>query len=222
MSGKIIFNDMGRTRYESSLIIQKKTVERKIEDSSYPDVLFFTEHNPVITLGKRGGDEFINRSSDYFKENQPPVVSTNRGGLVTCHMPGQAVLYPVMDLKKLGMGVKDYVYLLMDVISDFLNKYGVCSYQSREYPGVWVNNKKIGNIGLGIKKNISFHGLSLNIINNNSLFDIVTPCGIKDAKVTRLIDETDKAVDMLKVKNDLINSFLKIFDLELMQDDQVR
>lgn len=214
MTKKITILDLGRTCYGSSLFTQEKIVEKKFKDKIFPDVLIYTEHEPVITLGKRGGEEFINKSSKYFMENSPEIIQTGRGGLVTCHMPGQAVLYPILDLGKHKIGVKDYSYLLMDVITDFLLKYNVESEQTRKYPGVWVNSRKIGSIGLGIRKNICFHGLSINIINEKSLFDIVTPCGIKDAHMTRLCDETDIEIDMNTAKKKLVNSFLKVFDFE--------
>lgn len=214
IKNKIIFHDMGKTDYRSSLFVQEKIVEKKLEDKNYSDVLIYTEHKPVITLGKRGGEEFIDKNSEYFLRVNPEIVATKRGGLVTCHMPGQAVLYPILDLTRFKIGVRDYTYLLMDVMTDFLEKYQVESKQTKEYPGIWINNKKIGSIGLGIRKNITFHGLSLNINNDLGLFNITSPCGMKDASMTRLVDELDMDIEisMEKVKKDLMDSFLTIFN----------
>ncbi|PIE74837.1 MAG: lipoyl(octanoyl) transferase [Deltaproteobacteria bacterium] len=218
MKREIIFYDMGRSFYNSSLDFQKKIVEEKISDSSFPDVLIYTEHEPVITLGKRGGEEFIDKSSHYFKEKKPDIIKTSRGGLVTCHMPGQAVIYPVFNLENFNISVREYSYSLMDCIEYFLKFFKINVYKSKEYPGVFVNSKKIGNIGLCIKKNITYHGLSINIKNEKELFDIITPCGLKDIKTTRLIDEIDYIPDMNNVKKLLVESFLEIFGAELSTD----
>lgn len=219
MAKEIYLHDIGESFYKTSLSYQLQIVEKKLYDRSYPDFLIITEHSPVITLGKRGGKEFIDKSSTYFLDEKPSIVETNRGGLVTCHMPGQIVLYPILNLKNYNLGVKEYSFLLMNVISDFLKKYGIDSYESKDYPGVWIEDKKIGNIGLGIKKNIAFHGLSINIDNRKDLFDIVTPCGIKDAQVTRLIDETDIDVSSDIAKTALVDSFAKIFKIDLIKDE---
>jgi len=207
---EIVLHDLGLTEYRGCLEFQEKMVAEKIKDPLNSDVLIFTEHQPVITLGKRGGEKFINRDDIFFTENKVDIVQTGRGGLVTCHMPGQAVLYPVLDLKNYGEGVKAYCFMLMDVITDFLNKFGVESYQSKEYPGVWVQGKKIGNIGLCVKKNIVFHGLSINISNDMTLFNLITPCGIKGALATRLVDEAE-GINFETCKLALIDSFYSVF-----------
>jgi lipoyl(octanoyl) transferase len=215
MNKKIVFLDMGRTIYKSSLLFQEKIVEKKINDSSVEDFLIFTEHEPVITLGKRGGKEFILSEKPFLKDNNVSVVETTRGGLATCHMPGQAVFYPVLNLKGLDMGVKEYSIKLMDAIEDFLRKYNVCSSRTENYPGVFVNNKKIASIGLSVRKNICWHGLSININNDHFLFDCVVACGLKDILMTRLCDETDFELNMDKIKKDFLDSFVKIFGFEI-------
>jgi lipoyl(octanoyl) transferase len=219
MKHEIIYIDSGRTDYRSSLNLQKYLVEKKGKNSKIPDFLIFTEHNPVITLGKRGGRKFIDRDSFYFQKNNPEIIETERGGLVTCHMPGQMVIYPIINLKNFKIGVKEYALMLTDLISDFLKKYGVNSYSDKNYPGVFVDKKKIGSIGLAVKKNITCHGLSINIDNDYSLFDTITPCGLKNTSVTRLVDETDINADTEDIKQDLINSFSEVFDCGVIKQD---
>ena len=219
MKHEIIYIDSGRTDYKSSLNLQKYLVEKKIKNSKIPDFLIFTEHNPVITLGKRGGRKFINRDSSYFQKINPEIIETERGGLVTCHMPGQAVLYPIINLKNFKIGVKEYALKLTELISDFLKKYDVESYSDKNYPGVFVDKKKIGSIGLSIKKNITCHGLSININNDDSLFNTITPCGLKNTSVTSLTDEADINVDTEDIKQDLIDSFSEVFDCSVVKQD---
>jgi len=215
MKKELVFLDMGRTFYKSSLLFQEKIVEDKINNSLSKDFLIFTEHEPVITLGKRGGKEFILREKPFLKKNNVSIIETSRGGLATCHLPGQAVFYPILNLKNLNIGIKEYSFKLMDSIEAFLKKYNVKSSRTENYPGVFVNNKKIASIGLSIKKNICFHGLSININNDNSLFDCIVACGLKDISMTRLCDETALKLSMDKVKIDFLDSFVKIFGFEI-------
>lgn len=215
MKKELVFLDMGRTFYKSSLLFQEKIVEEKIKNFLSKDFLLFTEHEPVITLGKRGGKEFVLREKPFLKKNNVSIIETSRGGLATCHLPGQAVFYPILNLRGLNIGVREYSSKLMDIIEDFLKKYKVKSFRTENYPGVFVNNKKIASIGLSIKKNICFHGLSININNDNSLFDCIVACGLKNVVMTRLCDETDMEINMDKVKTDFLDSFVKVFEFEI-------
>ncbi|MDY0133203.1 MAG: lipoyl(octanoyl) transferase LipB [Desulforegulaceae bacterium] len=215
MKKELVFLDMGRTFYKYSLLFQEKIVEEKIKNFLSKDFLLFTEHEPVITLGKRGGKEFVLREKPFLKKNNVSIIETSRGGLATCHLPGQAVFYPILNLRGLNIGVREYSSKLMDTIEDFLKKYKVKSFRTENYPGVFVNNKKIASIGLSIKKNICFHGLSININNDNSLFDCIVACGLKNVVMTRLCDETDMEINMDKVKTDFLDSFVKVFEFEI-------
>ncbi len=159
--------------------MQHFTQERndKTEDESW-----VLEHFPVYTLGLNGKTEHLLNPGDI------PIVQCDRGGQVTYHGPGQLVVYPLIDLKRLKLGIRQLVTLLEQSMIATLSQFGIIAFAKLEAPGVYVNDKKIGSIGIRIKNNASYHGISLN--NNMDLtpFNYINTCGFKDLQVTQLAD----------------------------------
>ncbi len=146
------------------------------------DELWIVEHPPVYTLGLNGKREHL------LKPSAIPVVSSDRGGQVTYHGPGQLVVYTLIDLTRHNMGVRSLVTLLETAMIDTLKQYGLLAYAKAEAPGTYINQKKIGSVGLRIRNGCSYHGLSLN--NNMDLtpFSAINPCGFKNLEMTQLIN----------------------------------
>jgi len=159
--------------------MQKFTAERGPETS---DEIWVTEHPPVYTLGLNGKREHILQIGDM------PLVETDRGGQVTYHGPGQLVVYFLADLRRLAMGPRQAVTLLEDAMIDTLSQYGIRAEAKAEAPGVYVEGKKIGSLGLRIKRGCSYHGLSLNNDMDLSPFSNINPCGYAGLEVTQLAD----------------------------------
>ncbi len=159
--------------------MQQFTVDRtpKTEDE-----LWLVEHPPIYTLGLNGKREHLLNTGNI------PVIHCDRGGQVTYHGPGQVVIYTLLDLTRLKLNIRQLVSLLEQAMIDVLASYSIESKARADAPGVYVGAKKIGSIGIRIKKNCSYHGLSLN--NNMDLrpFDHINPCGYADLKVTQLAD----------------------------------
>ncbi|WP_341326316.1 lipoyl(octanoyl) transferase LipB [Methylotuvimicrobium sp. KM2] len=147
-----------------------------------PDELWIVEHPPVYTLGLNGKREHLLQVSDI------PVVQTDRGGQITYHGPGQLVLYTLLDIKRLNLGIRALVTTLEQAIIETLAQYGIRASSQADKPGVYVANKKIGSIGLRVKKNCSYHGLSLNNHMDLKPFDLINTCGFADMQVTQLAD----------------------------------
>lgn len=147
-----------------------------------PDELWLVEHSPVFTQGLNGKTEHILQNSDI------PIVQTDRGGQVTYHAPGQAVIYVLFDLKRAKLGVRALVTELENSIIEYLAEFGIEAQSRKEAPGVYVNDQKIASLGLKIRKQRSYHGLALNIDMDLSPFKQVNPCGLQGMKMTQLVD----------------------------------
>lgn len=151
-------------------------------DAETGDEIWITEHPPVYTLGLNGKREHL------FDTGDIPVISSDRGGQVTYHGPGQPVIYTLIDIKRLNLGVRSLVTTLEQAMIFALAQYGITAIARTDAPGVYVNGKKIGSIGLRIKKNCSYHGLSINNRMDLAPFDHINTCGYPGLEVTQLAD----------------------------------
>ncbi len=157
--------------------MQRLTEERSPET---PDELWFLEHPPVYTLGLAGRDEHVRTAGDI------PVVRIDRGGQVTYHGPGQLVVYPLIDVRRLGLGVRALVTALETAIVDCVAEFGVAAYPRAEAPGVYVAERKLASIGLRIRRGASYHGIALNVAMDLEPFLRIDPCGYAGLEVTDL------------------------------------
>jgi lipoyl(octanoyl) transferase len=176
----VVIRSLGLQDYESTWQdMQRFTLERNADTA---DELWIVEHFPVYTLGLNGKREHLLNTGNI------PVINSDRGGQVTYHGPGQLVIYTLLDIKRLKINIRELVTLLEQAMISALAGHGIIAVSRVDAPGVYVNNKKIGSIGLRIKKNCSYHGLSLNNDMDLRPFDHINTCGYSDLKVTQLSD----------------------------------
>lgn len=176
----ILVKNLGRSDYrEAWQAMQDFTNAR---DRNTADELWITEHAPVFTQGLNGKPEHLLAPGDI------PVVQIDRGGQVTYHGPGQLVLYCLLDITRLGLGVKGLVALIEQSIIDLLRDYGISAQCRAGAPGVYVGETKIAALGLRIRKGCCYHGLSLNVDVDLEPFTRINPCGYQGLAVTRLLD----------------------------------
>ncbi len=149
-------------------------------DAETADQLWITEHLPVYTLGLNGKREHL------LTTGKIPIINSDRGGQVTYHGPGQLVIYTLLDIKRLHLNIRSLVTLLEQSMIHALAEYGITAIAKPEAPGVYVNHKKIGSIGLRIKNNCCYHGLSLNNQMDLSPFNHINTCGYSGLEVTQL------------------------------------
>ena len=159
--------------------MQRFTQERTAQT---PDELWIVEHFPVYTLGLNGKREHL------LNTGLIPVINSDRGGQVTYHGPGQLVFYTLLDIKRLKLGVRQLVSTLENAMIDVLAQYGITAAARADAPGVYVDAKKIGSIGIRIKNNASYHGFSLNNHMDLSPFDHINTCGYSGLEVTQISD----------------------------------
>ncbi len=177
-------------------------------NSDTPDQLWCLEHFPVFTLGQRGRGEHVLAAGDI------PVIATDRGGQVTYHGPGQLVLYPLLDLQRLGLGPRGLVTRLEQAMVCCLAGYGIKAVAKPGAPGVYVNEAKIGSIGLRIRRGCSYHGLSLNVAMDLSPFACINPCGYEGLAMTQLSAHGGPA-DTRRVAQDLLAALSRSLELDL-------
>ena len=176
----VLIRNLGLQDYETTWQDMQRFTQERNADTA--DELWIVEHCPVYTLGLNGKREHLLNTGNI------PVINSDRGGQVTYHAPGQLIIYTLLDIKRLNLGVRQLVTILEQAMISALAEYGVIAVSRADAPGVYVNDKKIGSIGLRIKKNCSYHGLSLNNDMDLRPFDYINTCGYSDLKVTQLAD----------------------------------
>jgi lipoyl(octanoyl) transferase len=182
---------LGRLAYAAGLEAQSEARARVL--AGEPDELLLLEHEPVVTLGRRGGEVNV----EALKAQATPVVSTDRGGFATWHGPGQLVGYPIVSLRRARLGVPEFVARLGAWLVATCEALGVdeVTYDACR-PGVYVAGKKLGSIGLHIHKGVTTHGFALNVCNTLEGFDAIVVCGHQDLAVTTLAEASGRPVDL--------------------------
>ena len=189
---------LGRQDYETVWHAMQKYTDDRTSDS--PDELWLVEHNPVFTQGQAGKAEHILNTGDI------PVIQVDRGGQVTYHGPGQLVAYPLIDIKRRKIGVRQLVTAIEQSLISLLKPYNIEAYAKSDAPGVYVDERKIASLGLRIRKGCSFHGLALNVDMNLSPFLRINPCGYAGLEMVQC-KQLNGPQNVSEAGDKLINTF---------------
>jgi len=173
-----VIRRLGCVDYESTWRAMQAFTESRSADT--PDEIWLLEHPPVYTLGLNGKPEHVLAAGDV------PLVKVDRGGQVTYHGPGQLILYPLLDIRRRGLGVRRLVTLLEQSVVRLLAGYRLHAYPRADAPGVYVEQAKIAALGLRVRRGASYHGLSLNVDMDLEPFSRINPCGHAGMAVTQL------------------------------------
>lgn len=176
----MLVRKMGISDYRETWVAMRQFTDRR--DAGTADELWLTEHPPVFTQGLNG------RAEHLLAPGEIPVVQADRGGQVTYHGPGQLVVYCLLDILRLGIGVRGLVSRIEQSVVALLDGYGIDAHARPGAPGVYVGEAKIAALGLRIRKGCCYHGLSLNVDLDLEPFDRINPCGFRGLAVTRLRD----------------------------------
>jgi lipoyl(octanoyl) transferase len=169
---------LGRVEYEPTWRAMQAYTEAR--DSQTPDQIWFLEHPPVFTLGMNASRAHVLAPGDI------PVIQIDRGGQVTYHGPGQLVIYPLLDVRRLGLGVRQLVMALENAIISLLATWGIDAFGKRDAPGIYVADHKLASIGLRIRRGCSYHGVAFNVAMDLEPFVRINPCGYQGLAVTDL------------------------------------
>lgn len=204
----------GRTDYKAVWELQKALVQAR-HSGTIPETLILTEHDPVITFGRRAEEKDVLVTEEVLDQVHMQIYKIERGGLVTYHGPGQLVAYPVFRLRELKLGVVEFVARLENVILAVLEDFGITGQKRKGHPGVWADGGKIASIGLAVRRGITFHGLALNCDPDLSHFNMINPCGLIDEGMTSMTRERGRPVDPDELKVRTAHHFSRIFHLEM-------
>jgi lipoyl(octanoyl) transferase len=180
---------LGRMDFANALALQEEIVAKKRADCSHPDELLLLEHEPVYTIGRTP-----DQSSLLGAAHLPhPLFAINRGGQATYHGPGQLMGYPIIDLRGCGQDLHRYLRWLEQLLIEMLAQYEIAATQRASLTGVWVTDRKIASIGVGVRHWITMHGFALNVCGDLSPFNQIVPCGIDNVAITSMEKETGRA-----------------------------
>ncbi|MBV9104851.1 MAG: lipoyl(octanoyl) transferase LipB [Verrucomicrobia bacterium] len=200
---------LGRINYQTALRIQEERLENCLNHGEESVVLL--EHDPVYTIGR-----LPDKSSLRVVARLPyPVFETNRGGQATYHGPGQLVGYPILDLRPRGRDLHCYLRKLEDLLIDLLNEFGIKGAKVEGKTGVWVEDRKIASIGVGVRKWVTMHGFALNVASDLSGFSSIIPCGLCEVKMTSVSMESANEISLETVCEKISPYLHRYLDVEL-------
>jgi len=168
-ANSVVFRHLQQQPYAETWQAMRTFTDER--DSDSVDEIWLLQHDPVFTLGQAGKREHILATTDI------PIVQSDRGGQVTYHGPGQLIAYTLLDIRRLGLGVRDLVIELERAVINLLASHGITASGRRDAPGVYVGERKIAALGLRIRRGCSYHGLSLNVNMDLAPFNMINPCG---------------------------------------------
>lgn len=202
MPQPLIIRRLGRQPYEPVLEAMRAFTNERDDDTR--DEFWVLEHDPVFTLGQAGKPEHVLAPGDI------PVIRVERGGQVTYHGPGQIVGYPLINLRRLGIGVRELVERIEQAIIDTLEHWNIVAERRKGAPGVYVGDAKIGALGLRVRRGCSFHGLALNVGMDLEPFLRINPCGFEGLRVTQVLDLGGPG-SLLQVEDVLVTELARQF-----------
>lgn len=194
--------DLGLSPYLPALSLQHRLVQQR-QAGRIPDTLLLLEHPPTITLGRTGTPGDLRVGPEVLRRRGVAMHHVERGGRATAHEPGQLVAYFIFELIP-RFGVRRFVRAVEAAASRVLAEWGLDARGDDDQPGVWIDQRKIGAIGLAVSRGVTSHGLALNVGNDLDVFGLITPCGRDDVTVTSLARETGRPVAMDLVKSALV------------------
>ena len=201
--------DLGRQAYEPVWRAMQRFTDKRDQDTV--DELWLVEHEPVFTLGQAGKPEHV------LAPGEIPVLHVDRGGQVTYHGPGQIVLYPLVDLRRIGIGVREYVCRIEQAIIDTLDEWNIGGQRREGAPGVYVAGAKVAALGIRVRRGCTFHGLAFNIGMDLEPFHRINPCGYQGLQVTSMRDLGGPS-SMDAVKPVLLDHIARQFGLALEEE----
>lgn len=205
---------LGLADYQHILNLQRALLRRRVEGDA-PNILILTEHNHVITLGKGVSSTDIFLSKDKLNQLNVPVYDVERGGNATYHGPGQLIGYPVLNLKECQLGLSDYIWKLEEVMIRILAQFGIQGCREGVMRGVWVRGKKIGSVGIAVKKWVAYHGFALNVNTDSSFFHLIKPCGLEPGIMDSMAEILGRKLNMAEVSHSAGPIFAGVFNMEI-------
>lgn len=206
--------DLHQIEYKETWKLQEKIVASRIDGSIQNDVVLFLEHLPVFTMGRRGGQENLLVSDSFLKEKNVSIHHVERGGDITYHGPGQLVVYAIVSLALLKLSVISFVENIEEVMIRTAADFDINGTRNPINRGLWVGDKKLGSIGIAVRRGVTFHGMALNVKTDLTPFSWITPCGLKNVEVTSMENETSSSISIPQIKESVQKHWQNVFKVE--------
>ncbi len=210
-------NDLGLIDYEEAYCLQKGFVNDVLKGGK--DVFLLCEHPTIFTQGRLANEDNVLVSSEEISQNDFVFKKIDRGGDVTLHSPGQLVVYPIFNLQNKGKSLKSFLNKLEEAIIDLLKGFDIVATRFPGQTGVWVRDKKIASIGIGVRRWVSYHGMAINVNTDLKLFEAIRPCGL-DVKMTSISEIKESIININEVKERIIDIFSNKFNLDILQQQR--
>eukprot|EP00831_Metopus_contortus_P033562 TRINITY_DN26890_c0_g2_i1.p2 TRINITY_DN26890_c0_g2~~TRINITY_DN26890_c0_g2_i1.p2 ORF type:complete len:271 (+),score=36.54 TRINITY_DN26890_c0_g2_i1:251-1063(+) len=203
-------------RYDyAEMAYLQEVLRGKRQQGTIPDVAILLEHHPCITVGRSGGYQNLLVDNVVLKKHGITVHDTSRGGNITYHGPGQLILYPILSLEGDDRDLHAYARKMEEVMIRTLQSFGITAGRKPEYPGVWVGERKIGAMGIAVRKWITMYGIALNVCPDLEHFSLIVPCGIVSHGVTSMAEVLGHALDISAVRKEMRRHFSDIFQMAM-------
>ena len=202
---ELVIRELGLQTYEPVWRAMQCFTDTR--EAGTPDEIWFTQHEPVFTLGLNTAPEHLLAPGDI------PVIQVDRGGQVTYHGPGQLMVYPLIDLRRANLGVRDLVTALEQSVVDLVAEFGIEAASRSDAPGVYVEGVKLASIGLRIRRGSSFHGMALNVDVDLEPFSRINPCGFQGMELTDLA-RLGAEKEIARVRDRLLPHFLRHLQMD--------
>jgi len=200
--------------YPAAWQLQTRLVEMRHLGRLGHDVLLTLEHPPVMTVGRRGLDNDLLVPESTLAEQGISLHRIERGGLITYHGPGQLIIYPIFDLRACGLRLTEFVQGLEEIMLRIAADFGVRAQREESNRGVFAQGRKLGSLGVAVRRGVTFHGLALNVNVDLAPFQLITPCGLAGIHMTSLALESEVEVDMAEVRRSALDHLSRVFHRE--------
>ena len=209
--------NMGRAGYDSALDAQENLLAGKI-DGDETDYLILVEHDPVVTMGRKGTQEDVRRGREDLLLKGIEYRDTTRGGAATYHGPGQLVGYPIINLTRHGRDVHQYLRRLENCIMEALSFMGIAAERNPGHTGVWTDGAKIASIGIAVRRWITYHGFAVNVSVDLAGFEAIVPCGMDDCRMVSISSLLGRTVTVDEFTDILVPEFGKEFGYRMQKE----
>ena len=209
---------LGTVGYGAALELQRSVLARRKSDE-ISDSLLLLEHPHVVTLGRRADDSHLVTDRDKLIAADVEIFETDRGGEATYHGPGQLVVYPIVNLRASKLSVVGYVGNLEEVMIRSVSDWGIAAQRKDKNRGIWVGRRKIGSVGVAVRRGVAFHGVSLNVNISLAPFQWMHPCGLKNVETTSMENELAKPLSLKQVRQTVQKHFMQIFNVDMAATD---
>lgn len=200
---------LGMVPYAEALARMQALREDRLKDH-IPDTILFLEHPAVITMGRRAAQDDLKVGIDQLRDRGIEFVKTDRGGRLTYHGPGQLVGYFIINLRQRGISIQKLVWFVEEGMKQYLHDLGIIADRDCINPGLWVGAQKIASLGFHVHRDVTTHGIALNLYNDLTPFSYMIPCGVSGREITSVLKETGKQVSLERSGLDLIEIYKKL------------